>query len=154
MWTRTNHAYDPEFLENAVGGPVPDPDSFLRYMLLHDTIVGYATSGVQIADAQAINITALVGDKGGSDLPSFLTCDGPNTYVRRVNVAAVSKDAYPTTVVWLFVNTVRYLGENIVSAVFLPADQAMYIAFENGHDSAHLPAACNPYVYFDLKPWF
>ena len=123
---RTNHAYDPVFLQTAVEGPVPDDDSFMRYLLIHDTILMYNDAGVAIGDQQALNITAAVGDKGASTLPDFLTCSGPYTSQ----------------------------GENIVSTVFLPAQQLLYVAFEHGHGSAHLPAACTPYVLLDMAPWF
>jgi len=39
VW-RTNHGYDPEFLRTTMSA-VPSGDSFTRYKLLHDTIVGY-----------------------------------------------------------------------------------------------------------------
>lgn len=102
VW-RTNHGYDPITTHAAVEGIKPGHDSYERYLLLHDTFQGYvpylsffccscflslnfyliaccgivrryADTGVSISDMQAINLTAIVGDKGGSSRESFLSC--------------------------------------------------------------------------------
>ena len=75
-----------------------------------------------------MNLTAVVGDKGGEDVPSFVTCGTPQ---------AAS-------------------GENIVSATFHPAKQEMYLAFEDGlsDPASHVPACCNNYVHLDMAPYF
>ena len=67
-----------------------------------------------------------VGDKGGSTVDSFVTCDGPNSHK----------------------------GTNVISATFLPAQQMMYLAYENGHDATHTVASCNAYVQLDMSQWF
>lgn len=127
VW-RTNHGYDPKFLQTAVR-PVPSGDSFTRYKLLHDVIAEYADEGTPIGPLQAINLTSIVGDKGGSKLPSFISCSAPN----------VSK------------------GENIVSVAFAPdphGQGTMYLAFENGHGNSHVPACCNSYIRLHMASWF
>jgi hypothetical protein len=58
LW-RTNHGYDPVFLQTVVGSGKPGGDSFLRYMLIHDTILQYQQSSTLIGDAEALNITAV-----------------------------------------------------------------------------------------------
>lgn len=90
IW-RTNHAYDSGITSHRLPSPKPQGDTFNRYMLLHDTFEGYRTGGVAISDLQAVNLTAIVGDKGGSSRSSFLTCDHAAQ------------------------------GENIISATFVPS---------------------------------
>ena len=58
LW-RTNHGYDPTWLSTVVGSEKPGGDSFLRYMLIHDTVVQYANTNTLIGDAEALNITAV-----------------------------------------------------------------------------------------------
>jgi hypothetical protein len=150
LW-RTNHGYDPVFRNHTRYGASspPDSDSFTRYMLIHDTVSGaslipcaaagvslilsccrvmcmlqivqYATANTAISDMEALNITAVVGDKGSN---SFVNCTGATD------------------------------GENVVSAVFVPGQSLMYLAFENGKDSLHVPACCNNYVQLDMSMWF
>eukprot|EP00048_Salpingoeca_helianthica_P015744 m.228380 g.228380 ORF g.228380 m.228380 type:complete len:489 (-) comp17465_c0_seq1:28-1494(-) len=122
LW-RTNHAYDPDIISHNVDSH-PGGDTLTRYFLLHDTIDGYGTSATSIGPLQAVNITAVVGDKGGSSRESFLSC------------AAASK------------------GENILSVTFDPAARTVYVAFEEGRAAAHVPACCGAYVQLDLTPWF
>jgi len=121
LW-RTNHAYDPQWLETARDN-TPNDDSELRYMLIHDTLVSYALG--TISEAQAINVTAVAGDKGGHvEVGSFVSC---------TNAAG---------------------GSNILSATYHPAASIMYVAFENGMQDAHVPASCNFYVRLDMSTWF
>jgi len=122
LW-RTNHGFDPVFLSTAMYTQ-PDPDTQNRYMLLHDSFVSYQSQNQLISDYQAVNITAVVGAKGGSTYDSFLTCDHASS------------------------------GTNIISAVYLPSQKMMYVAFENGHASTHVPACCNYYVKIDMSKWF
>lgn len=128
LW-RTNHGYDPVFLETAAV-QYPGSDSFNRYLLLHDTFTEYANAKVIIADAQAVNVTSIPGDKGGSSRESFLSC----------------------------ANAVK--GENIISVTFKPTagtqgvGALMYIAFEEGRGSSHVPACCGTYIRIDLSQWF
>ena len=72
LW-RTNHGYDPVFLETAVGHISNTSDSFVRYMLIHDTLVQYSDDSVAIADLQAVNITA-VGTSLSLSLSFSLAC--------------------------------------------------------------------------------
>merc|ERR1712146_871755 len=74
IW-RTNHGYDPVFTATALPSAKPGSDSFVRYMLLHNTFNMYNATSTAIADLQAVNLTAVVGDKGGSHTPDFVTCD-------------------------------------------------------------------------------
>jgi hypothetical protein len=142
VW-RTNHAYDPQMLAESTRThpdgdsltrfvptrPFPPPGlfsshtSYPRYFLLHDTLVQYGTSGM-VGILQAINLTAIVGDKGGSDRASFLSC-------------AHAAD-----------------GENILSVTFDPAALQIHAAFEEGRGAAHMPACCNNYVRISLAQFF
>jgi hypothetical protein len=121
VW-RTNHGYDPTFLATAIE-PIPGPDTFARYMLLHDTFVYYASLGnMTIGALQAVNLTAIVGDKGD-----------PPTYQRFLTCPAGTG------------------GSNVISATFHPAQRVAFVAFEDGLDAKHKVAGCNAYATFDLK---
>eukprot|EP01147_Barroeca_monosierra_P001154 gene1154-4373_t len=125
LW-RTNHGYDPQFLKD-VFSKKPSTDSFNRYMLLHDTFTWYEDASVEISDIHAVNLTAIVGDKGGSTRESFLSC----------------KDASS--------------GINILSTTFKPSAAGagtMYVAYENGHADTHVPACCNNYIKFEMDQFF
>jgi len=122
LW-RTNHAFDPVWLQTALY-PYPDEDTQNRYMLIHDTIVQYQNQSVPMSDWQALNVTAVVGAKGGTSISSFTSCDNAST------------------------------GSNIISATYLPSKALMYVAFENGRDQNHVPASCNYYVKIDMTQWF
>jgi hypothetical protein len=128
VW-RTNHPYDPKFIETMVGKPQLNSDSQTRYQLLHDTFQFYADSNITIQEVQAVNLTAVVGDKGGESRSSFVTCGA----VAEAN------------------------GENIVSATFHPASRIMYVAFEDGgvaNTTKHVPGCCNNYVKLDMNRYF
>lgn len=122
LW-RTNHGYDPEFVAHAVGHP-PEKDSLNRYMLLAEGVVGYAARGQAIGDLQAVNLTALVGDKGGSEPAAFLSCDKAKS------------------------------GINVLSVTFVPQELRMFLAFEEGRHDKHVPACCGYYVNMTLSEWF
>lgn len=124
LW-RTNHGYDPEWLATAKS-PLPDGDSFTRYMLIHDTIDLYGRSG-KLGMNEAVNVTAVVTDKGGSSRDSFVTCGAQSTS-----------------------------GINILSAVYAASTQEMYVSFEEGleKNKDHVTGGCSNYVYFDLYRWF
>ncbi len=83
----------------------------------------YGTDG-RVGIIQAINLTAIVGDKGGSDRASFLSC---------AHAAG---------------------GENILSVTFDPVALQIHAAFEEGRGAAHVPACCNSYVRISLAPFF
>lgn len=57
--------------------------------LLHDTFVSYAAGRTIVGDLQAVNLTAIAGDKGGSTLPSFLSCD-PATASKGTNILSAT----------------------------------------------------------------
>ncbi len=76
---RTNHGYDPTFLKTALSHISETSDSFVRYKLIHDTLVQYENTQTVIGDLQAVNITAVAGDKGGSTVDTFVTCNGTNS---------------------------------------------------------------------------
>eukprot|EP00049_Salpingoeca_infusionum_P017699 m.354045 g.354045 ORF g.354045 m.354045 type:complete len:509 (+) comp16908_c0_seq1:44-1570(+) len=122
VW-RTNHGYDPQFLSTAVS-PKPGRDTLTRYMLLHDAFVDYANSSTLISDMQAVNLTAIVGDKGSE---TFLSCDNAS---KGENIISAT-----------FVPSVN-------------GDSIMYLAFENGHSDKHVPACCNNYVKFNMGEYF
>lgn len=124
VW-RTNHGYDPTWLATAPA-PYPDEDTFNRYMLLHDTIQMYGES--QTLDfAHAVNLSAIVTDKGGTSRESFLTCDSP----------AASQ------------------GIDTISAAYAPATLGMYVSFEEGRSKTgnHLTGGCSNYVFVNMQPW-
>ena len=150
LW-RTNHGFDPTFLETAVDKAGPPADSQVRYQLLHDAIAAFDRAppaghdagagappplplppghGRAMGPADAVNVIALAGDKGGSDRASFTSC---------ANASG---------------------GVNIVSAAFAPsaggagAPHVMYLAYEDGTGATHRPACCNTYVKLDLSRWF
>eukprot|EP00753_Platysulcus_tardus_P003542 PLAT12464.8.p1 GENE.PLAT12464.8~~PLAT12464.8.p1 ORF type:complete len:415 (+),score=234.15 PLAT12464.8:568-1812(+) len=125
LW-RTNHGYAPTILDTAPNRTYPygSYDSFNRYTLLHDAFVSYAAEGTQVDVLQAINLTAIAGDKGHSNIESFFNCS-----------TAVN-------------------GENVLSVTFQPGELNMWVAFEHGLDADHVVACCNHYVKFDMKPWF
>ncbi|EDQ87662.1 uncharacterized protein MONBRDRAFT_33219 [Monosiga brevicollis MX1] len=124
VW-RTNHGYDGVIVEHAVEGRKPSSDSQTRYVLLHDAFVDYEARGVLIDDLQAVNLTAIVGDKGPSKRADFLTCDHAQE------------------------------GSNIVSATFLPyPNNVMYVAYESGSGDQHRPACCNGYLRFNMSDYF
>ena len=45
-------------------------------------------------------------------------------------------------------------GTNVISAVFLPGEQKMYMAFEYGIGDSYKTACCGVYVETDLRVWF
>ena len=45
-------------------------------------------------------------------------------------------------------------GTNVISAVFMPASQSMYMGFEYGSGETYRTACCGVYIYVDLKKWF
>ena len=94
-------------------------------MLIHDTILQYETTNTPMTDLEALNVTAVAGDKGGSDRASFVQCGAESVH-----------------------------GANIISATFHPAKQVMYVAFEDGHGAQHVPACCNNYVRLDMSKWW
>lgn len=120
VW-RTNHAYDPDIVSYEMDRK-PDGDSVTRYFLLHDALVAYGTNNA-IGPLEAVNLTAIVGDKGASTRESFLSC---------AQAAG---------------------GINILSVTYHPGSLTAYAAFEEGRDAQHVPACCGSYVRMDLSQW-
>ena len=102
----------------------PDADSLTRYQLMHDVILEAISAG-GFDELRAVNLTAIPADKGGSSRDSFLRC-GPGAAG----------------------------GINVLSVTFEPVERVMFVAYEDGRGASHVPAACNPYVRFDMKPYF
>ena len=103
----------------------PDSDSFIRYMLLHDGFQYYEQAGISIDEYAAINITAIAGAKGGQTMQSFYVCPPPGT-----------------------------MGLNILSVLFHPEYQKLFVAFEYGADENYRPACCSTYVEIDMSQWW
>lgn len=45
-------------------------------------------------------------------------------------------------------------GNNIISAMFVPGDQKMYVAVEYGEGKTYKTACCGVYLNIDMTPWF
>lgn len=97
---RTNHAYDPVINKYRTFLPSKTTSTMKRYMILKDGFNYYDDRDIQISDKEAINITASVAHKGGSNQ---YECPGGGDQ-----------------------------GTNIISAVFVPGELKMYMAFEYG----------------------
>lgn len=77
VW-RTNHGYDPKIRAHYMWNTTSHayPWSLQRYMFIHDALVEYENQKVPIDYLQAINITAIAGDKG----PDPSKCQDSSTY--------------------------------------------------------------------------
>ena len=78
-----------------------------------------------IGELEALNITANVADKGGDDF-DFYHCPKPG----------------------------HNHGNNILSAMFIPGEQRMYVAMEYGEGKTYQTACCSVYLNMDMKKWF
>lgn len=120
---RTNHGYDPytisHYMWNDTGAY---ENSISRYLMFPQIFDDYTAAGKLISVAEAVNVTALVGDKGDDHM---YDCTPPHS-----------------------------MGDNILSVTFDLNKRSMYAAWENGHDDAWMPAACNTYVKIDLTQFF
>jgi hypothetical protein len=63
VW-RTNHGYDPVIRSHFEWSQAPSSWSMERYEILHQSFLDLEAAGTKIGLAQAVNITAVVGDKG------------------------------------------------------------------------------------------
>jgi hypothetical protein len=63
---RTNHAYDPTINKFRAAHPTEGDSSIRRYIVLKDSVINYGPG--QIGELEALNITANVAHKGGSNL--------------------------------------------------------------------------------------
>lgn len=124
---RTNHGYDPYTIEHYQwNGTGAFKYSITRYELFPALFDEFQTEERAIMASDAINITAIVADKGDAHL---YDCDGP--YDDADNVLSVM---YDTENVYAYTAWERYVGP----------------------DSADTwtPAACNTYLKLDLGKWF
>jgi len=118
---RTNHGYDPVIRKNYEWSQGPSSWSMERYMMFYDGFTYYEQAGIQIGDAEAINMTAIVADKG-SDHPYL--CEDNND------------------------------GSNVLSVVFHPGQDVMYVAWEDGTGDSWRPACCSSYVKFNMTQFW
>jgi hypothetical protein len=77
VW-RTNHGYDPVIRQHYMWSQDPHSWSNERYMMIHDAILAYEAAGVKIGLKEAVNITAVVGDKGRHPYLCEQNVDGTN----------------------------------------------------------------------------
>jgi hypothetical protein len=122
---RTNHGYDPysiaHFQWNGTGAM---RYSVERYMLFADMFDAYQAQGVRIGVPQAVNITAMVGDKGEDDMSR---CRPP--YDEAANVLSITYDPSALHMYIAWENGRR-------------------------SDGSWSPAACNTYVKLDMTEFF
>jgi len=60
---RTNHGYDPKIRENYEWNQSPSSWSMTRYMMFYNGFNYYSDAGIQLGELEAVNMTAIVGDK-------------------------------------------------------------------------------------------
>mmetsp|Transcript_45809 Transcript_45809/g.108090 ORF Transcript_45809/g.108090 Transcript_45809/m.108090 type:complete len:177 (+) Transcript_45809:3-533(+) len=125
VW-RSNHGMHPNIM--ATQEPLFN-DTMFRYDLMADIFSGLEAAGRLIDDQTAVDVVATLGTKGRN----FLTCDQ------------------------------ELSGDNVMSIAYLPGPRgqnnnatslgSFYVAWESGASDTWRPAACSPYVRFDLEPW-
>jgi hypothetical protein len=122
---RTNHGFDPYTIAHYMWNNTSAyQNSLYRYALFPQLLDQFENTPID--KEQAVNIVAIVGDKGEGE--ATFQCQGPGTY----------QDA-----------------QNIMSVAFQPNELTVYVAFENGDsDTNWSPAGCNTYVAIDLKEYF
>lgn len=118
---RTNHGLHPRVMLSQE--PLWN-DTVMRYVLIHDEIVKAGARESKMTLASALNITALLGQKGGD----YGSC-------ARANFK--TGDA-----------------SNILSVVYDPSLATALVAWEDGTADGWTPAACNPYLRLDLSKWW
>ncbi|XP_062518697.1 uncharacterized protein LOC134193864 [Corticium candelabrum] len=77
VW-RTNHGYDPVIRQHYEWSQAPSSWSMQRYMFMHEAFTSYERNRIKIDVAEAINITAIVGDKGSHAYECMDNTDGTN----------------------------------------------------------------------------
>jgi hypothetical protein len=124
---RTNHGFDSYTIEHYMWNNTGAyKNSMYRYALFPQLLDQFESKGTLIDKEQAVEIVAIVGDKGEGE--STYQCAGPGTY----------GDA-----------------QNIMSVAFQPNELIAYVAYENGDSDANWsPAGCNTYIAIDLKEYF
>jgi hypothetical protein len=45
-------------------------------------------------------------------------------------------------------------GTNVISVVFVPSDERMYVSFEYGYNETYRTGGCGVYVNMDMSQWF
>jgi hypothetical protein len=105
-------------------------------------LLSYEQEGIKIDDLQAINLTAVVGDKGGSTRESFLSCDNAKGGVNVVTAAFMPR---PNSKITALLSC---------NELMLTHVDRMYVAFEDGTGDSHVPGCCNNYIQFDMDEWF
>ena len=125
--------------------------------MLHALFQQYGNTGTKIGELQAVNLTAIVGAKG-ADVSSR---EHAPDLTERLQLLSCAN---------------AHTGTNIISATFFPArahlrcepradsfecfaatagaGSRMYVAFEDGRGTKHVPAACQPYVKLDMDQWW
>jgi len=91
-----------------------------------DSFREYESEGHKMDFFSAVNLTSILGDKGGSTRQSFFDC-----------------------------NNIQNAG-NILSVTFAPKVNAgtIYAAWEKGFNATWRPACCGTYLQFDMQPWW
>jgi len=125
VW-RTNHGFNPRVM--ATQEPLFNNTVF-RYNIMHDLFENLAAEGTLIDDHVAIGIVATLGTKG----VDYFTCD--QDFGHADNIMSIAYAPGPRTP-----NAPSSAGH-------------MYIAWESGGGSSWRPAACSPYMMFDLAAW-
>jgi len=120
---RTNHGFNPRVMRTQE--PLFNGTVF-RYDIMHNLFVELEQAGQLISDEEAIGIVATLGTKGDN----FFTCDQ------------------------------KLDGDNVMSIAYAPGYRSsanplgyFYVAWESGLRETWRPAACSPFVYFDLNQW-
>lgn len=123
---RTNHGFDPYTIAHYGWNDTSAyKNSIWRYNLFAETFDFYEATEQKIGALQAVNVTALLGQKG-HDQEDAYKCD-PENYSA---------------------------GSNVLSATFHPESRTAYVAWESGSGADWVPASCNTYVEIDLSKFF
>ena len=134
---RTNHGYDPVIRENYLWGQSPNDNSIQRYalayirecdvmfsyFLISDAFSEYASEGVRVGLLQAVNVTSIVADKGSKH--PYVCMVRQSSIVLGVDIVQDNTD-----------------GSNVLSVVFHPLTQQMYVAWERDSGENWRPAWC------------
>ena len=109
-----------------------------RYMIIHDSFAYYESVGQSIGFYEAINVTSILGAKGGSTTDSFYHCPTNNDGENIIRYLRISTSC------------------DLVSVTYQPGINAgtMYVAFETGSGDTWRPACCGTYVQLDMQSWW
>lgn len=125
---RSNNPYDPAYVAAYTERIDPSTGTFRRYGYMSEAMHAYRRNSIPLGVDEMINVTAIAADTGLSTTEEAYTCVMPGA------------------------------GSNVLSVVFEPSAGVAHVAWESANGTAWLPAACSPYVAFDLgaitgKPW-